>query len=80
MENSWNDDISEERKDLTPIMEEEDKGQMKGLILFFVRSTSSAYRVKQYIISEYNFDKFLILKKYMIKKNICILLYFQLNY
>lgn len=32
MENtSWNDITAVERKNLAPIMEEEDKGQMKGL-------------------------------------------------
>ncbi|XP_012530529.1 liprin-beta-2 isoform X2 [Monomorium pharaonis] len=31
MENVWSDGIVEERKDLAPIMEEEDKGQAKGL-------------------------------------------------
>ena len=30
MENTWSDGIIGERKDLTPIMEEEDKGQAKG--------------------------------------------------
>ncbi|XP_070526793.1 liprin-beta-2 isoform X3 [Cardiocondyla obscurior] len=30
MENIWSDNISEERKDLTPILEEEDKSQAKG--------------------------------------------------
>ncbi|XP_024884367.1 liprin-beta-2 isoform X4 [Temnothorax curvispinosus] len=30
MENTWSDGIAGERKDLTPIMEEEDKGQAKG--------------------------------------------------
>lgn len=30
MENVWNDDIAGERKDLAPIMEEEDKRQAKG--------------------------------------------------
>ncbi|XP_011646044.1 liprin-beta-2 isoform X2 [Pogonomyrmex barbatus] len=30
MENTWNDSIVGERKDLAPIMEEEDKGQAKG--------------------------------------------------
>jgi len=33
MENIWSDDIVGERKDLTPIMEEEDKGQAKGFSL-----------------------------------------------
>lgn len=37
MENVWSDGISGERKDLAPIMEEEDKGQAKGkaFSLFF---------------------------------------------
>jgi len=30
MENTWSDIIAGERKDLAPIMEEEDKGQAKG--------------------------------------------------
>lgn len=30
MENTWSDGIAAERKDLAPIMEEEDKGQAKG--------------------------------------------------
>lgn len=35
MENSWNDAIIGERKDLAPIMEEEDKG-MKGFLILFI--------------------------------------------
>jgi len=35
MENaSWNDVITVERKNLAPIIEEEDKGQAKGLFNF----------------------------------------------
>lgn len=33
MENIWSDGIVGERKDLAPIMEEEDKGQAKGFSL-----------------------------------------------
>jgi len=43
MENIWSDVIVGERKDLAPIMEEEDKGQAKGLplILFPIRRNVS---------------------------------------
>lgn len=46
MENaSWNDIIAAERKNLAPIMEEEDKGQVKGLssISFLISLVSILY-------------------------------------
>lgn len=35
MENAWSNGIAGERKDLAPIIEEEDKGQAKGFFPFF---------------------------------------------
>lgn len=36
MENAWSNGIAGERTDLTPIIEEEDKGQVKGFSSFFL--------------------------------------------
>lgn len=38
MENIWSDGIVGERKDLAPIMEEEDKGQAKGSFFLSIQS------------------------------------------
>lgn len=39
MENIWSDGIAGERKDLAPILEEEDKGQAKGFSSILVSVT-----------------------------------------
>jgi len=47
MENSWNDAIVGERKDLAPIMEEEDKGTKGFFSILFIFVSQNTEQLKR---------------------------------